>query len=262
MAWDWVRSPPEMGKRFLSVVLASVVVAACGGGASTTTTASAGASAAATTAATTARTTAPTAAATSAAPAGPGLADLLAASKNATYKITYKITATGGGAEAMNGTQTWYFKPPRSRFDFNIAQGGQNLQISFYSLPEGQIYCTVITGAGATCFSVKGAGSPADSNIAMSTQSELINNPSKYGATFTGTKTFAGLQGNCYDVKSTVAAGAFSGGSFCYSKEGIPLLQSFTASAQGQSSSWTVEATNYSATVADSDFTPPAKPIN
>src|SRR5437773_745843 len=106
-----------MGRRFVSVLCAAAFVAACGGGASTTTTASAGASAAATSA-TSAATTAPSAAASTApsAASGPKLADLLVAGKNAEYKISYKVTATGS-ASSFSGTQSWYFKTPKSRFD-------------------------------------------------------------------------------------------------------------------------------------------------
>jgi hypothetical protein len=245
-----------MGKRFVSMVLVSAFVAACGGGASTTTTASAGASAAATSAATTAATTAPSAAATATAASGPKLADLLLAGKNAQYKITYSLKASGAGAEAFSGAQSWYFKPPRSRFDFSSSVGGQTQSLSIFSLPDGQFMCFT-QGGQATCLSLPPTGSPMDTNLAASFQATLSDHPDQYGGTFTGTKTIAGLQGSCYDVKSTAAAATgLSSGSFCYSKEGIPLLSSFSA----QGSTWAMEATNVSTTVPDSDFTLPAKP--
>ena len=244
-----------MGKRFLSAVLVSAFVAACGGGASTTSTASAGASAAATSAATSAPTTAPSAAASSAA-SGPKLLDLLTAGKSAQYKITYKLNASGAGAEAFSGTQSWYFKPPRSRFDFTSNVGGQTTSLSIFSIPDGQFMCFTTAGQ-ATCLSLPPTGSPMDTNLAASFQATLSDHPDQYGGTFTGTKTIAGIQGNCYDVKSTAAAaGGLSAGSFCYSKEGIPLLSSFSV----QGSTWAMEATNVSTTVPDSDFTLPAKP--
>ncbi|MEK7862565.1 MAG: hypothetical protein AAB295_04795, partial [Chloroflexota bacterium] len=52
------------------------------------------------------------------------------------------------------------------------------------------------------------------------------------------------------------AATGFSSGSFCYTKEGIALLSQFTV----QGATWSMEATNVSTTVPDSDFTLPATP--
>jgi hypothetical protein len=244
-----------MGKRFVSVLLASAFVAACGGGASTTTTASAGASAAATSAAT----TAPSAAASSApsAASGPKLADLLLAGKNAQYKISYKLTATGS-ASSFSGTQSWYFKPPKSRFDFSFAAapGAPAQSMSIFSIPDGQFMCFT-QGGPATCLSLPATGSPMDANLAASFQGSLVDHPDQFGGTFTGTKTIAGVQGSCYDVKATAAAATgLSSGSFCYSKEGIPLLSQFSV----QGNSWSMEATNVSTTVPDSDFVLPAKP--
>ena len=112
-------------------------------------------------------------------------------------------------------------------------------------------------GGTTQCLSVPGVGSPLDQNLAASFQASLSDHPDQYGATFTGTKTIAGVQASCYDVKATAsAATGLSAGSFCYTKEGIPLLSSFSA----QGSSWSMEATNVSTTAPDSDFTLPAKP--
>ncbi len=196
-----------------------------------------------------------TAAATSAGGNQPKLLDLLGAAKLSEYKITYKITASGQGAEAMSGDQTWYFKPPKSRFDFSSTFGGQKTTISFFSLPDGSYYCFGGAGQPVSCLSVGGVGSPLDQNAAAVTQRQLIESPDKFGANFTETKTIAGQQALCYAV--TGAAGTFSTGTFCYSKTGLALLSTFSV----QGASWTMEATNVSTTVPDSDFTLPAKPI-
>ena len=81
----------------------------------------------------------------------------------------------------------------------------------------------------------------------------------KRGGSYTGMKTIAGQQGLCYDVKATATvATGLSSGNFCYSKEGIALLSQFSAAG----SSWSMEATNVSTTVPDSDFALPSKPVN
>ena len=236
------------GKRAALSLLLTFVVS-CGGAAPTSTTA-ASASAGVTSAATQAGATS-TAAATA---SSQSLSELLAAAKVKEYKITYKITATGAGAEALSGDQTWYFKPPRSRFDFTTNMGGTLTTMSIFALPEGSYMCFAMAGQ-SQCLGTPATGSPLDQNQALLTQRAMVANPGQYGATFTGQKSIAGQQGQCYDVSAT--AGAFSKGSFCYTKEGIQLLSAFTTSG----STWSMEATNLSTTVPDSDFTLPAKPL-
>jgi hypothetical protein len=242
------------GKR-AALALFMTVVVACGGSASTTTQPTSSAAPAASAASTS---SAKASTAASGAPdAGPQLGAILGASKNATYKITYKITASGGGADALSGQQTWYFKPPRARFDFATSQGGQTLTLSFFSLPEGTFYC--INVGQIQCLTVAGVGSPLDQNAAVVAQQSLLANPSGFGATAAAGKTIAGQQATCFDVSNKAGAAGFDSGTFCYSKDGVPLLSTFSTA---QYASWTGEATNYSATVADSDFTLPAKPIS
>lgn len=243
--------PSMDGKRaFLSALLTAVV--ACGGAAPAT--GGAGASAGASVATSSAPSTAATAAG-SAAASGPKLSDVLAAAKLSQYKITYKVTATGQGAEALNGEQTWYSKPPKARFDFNANFSGQSMLMSFFSLPDGNVYCITLGGSPQCFASGAGVGSPLDSNFAVTAQQQMLSNPSSFGATFKENKTIAGQAGLCYAV--TGSTGTFSGGTFCYTKDGLTLLSQFTASG----TSIAMEATNVSTTVPDSDFTLPAKPL-
>ena len=245
------------GKRAAAALLLTLIVS-CGGAAPTSTT-GAGASAGATSAATQAvAATGTSSGATGATAAGgpqPGLGSLLSSSKTQEYKVTYKITATGTGAEALSGNQTWYFKPPRSRFDFTTNMGGTLTTMSIFTLPEGSFMCFAMAGQ-SQCLGTPATGSPLDQNPAAVAQRQMVDNPSAFGATFTGAKTIAGQSGLCYDVKAT--AGAFSAGTFCYTKEGIQLLSAFTA----QGLTLSTEATNLSLTVPDSDFTLPVKPLS
>jgi hypothetical protein len=246
--------PAMDGKRAALSLLLTVIVG-CGGATPTTSGAGAGASAATTTASSAPSGASTASAAASAAASGQKLSDLLAASKTATYKITYKISASGAGAEGFSGEQTWYFKPPRARFDFSLSQSGQALTIQYFTLPEGSFYCINI--GQLRCMAAQGVGSPIDQNPAALAQRSLLDDPSSFGATLTGTKTIAGQTGQCYDVKaSATTAAGFTAGTFCYTKDGVPLLSQFSAAG----STFSVEATNYSTTVADSDFTLPAKP--
>ncbi len=237
-----------------AALAAALLVMSCGGNAGTS---GAGASAGASSAPTAAATSAPTKAATSApsAASGPALASLLSSAKLAEYKVTYKITATGSGA-SFSGEQSWYFKPPRSRFDFRMDFGGATTTMMIFGLTDGTYMCFA-TGGPTQCLTAPATGSPLDQNLAASFQSQIVNDPGKWGGTFTGSRTIAGQNGLCYDVKAvSAAAGGLTEGSFCWSDKGIPLLSSFKT-ADG---AWTMEATSVSTSVPDSDFTLPATP--
>ena len=232
--------------------LALTLVVSCGGAAPTSTSGTGASNAVGTNPAAATGAGTPATAQPAANAGQPKLNEILASAKLSEYKVTYRITATGVPASE----QTWYFKPPRSRFDFGMDMGGgQKTTISFFTLPDGTFYC--FSGGGQSqCLTVPGVGSPLDANFAAVAQQSLIGHPDQYGATFKEAKTIAGQAGLCYDVTGS-ATGAFSAGTFCYTKEGLSLLSSFTL----QGSTWTTEATNLSRTVPDSDFTLPAKPL-
>ena len=233
--------------RRIGICVMAIIFAACGGtaapsaqgGAPTT---AAGTAAAATTAATPGSTGAP--AATS---SGPNVADLLKAGKLSTYKVTYKWTITAGG-QTQTSEQTWYYKAPKARFDFSVGPGSL---FSVFTLPDGSYVCTT---AGGQSFCQKSPGSTGlDANPAATFGSLFQDHPEQFNANFQGTRSIAGQSAQCYGVKS-IAAGAFGDVTSCYSSSGVPL--STKMSSQGQE--FTMEASNFSTTVADSDFTLPA----
>ncbi len=235
------------------LALAFALAASCGGSTAPAAPSSSAPSASAT--------AAPTVAVVTSAPAAtpggagrPKLLDLLTAAKLASYKVTYHVTATDA-AQSFSGDQTWYFAPPRARFDFSSTFAGQRTTISFFVLSAGAYYCFAV-GGQTRCLSVGGIGSPLDQNFAVVVQRDLTENPDHWGGTFKDIRTIAGLQAYCYDVTSAAANTAVSSGTFCYSKDGIALLSRFSASG----ATWSMEATSVSATVPDSDFKLPAEP--
>jgi hypothetical protein len=247
----WATVPLVDGKRAFAALALSLIVA-CGGAAPTTgATATPGGATSSPGATSGAGTGSGTAAPTAATATGPKLGDLLSAGRAAQYKVTYKYTITGAGG--MTGEQSWYFKPPKSRYDFTSNVGGQTTVVSFFNLTDGTFFC-MSAGTAKTCFKA-GAGmpSPIDSNPAAVFAQGMTANPSAYGGVFVENKTFAGQSGSCYDVTGQGGAGRF-----CYTPSGILLFQNFTASGSGI----TLEATNVSTAVPDSDFELPAKPSN
>ena len=233
-----------MVRSIIGLLASAIALAACGG-------AAAPAPAAATTAAATTAATATQAAATTAAAAAttpsPNIADVLKAGKLTTYKATYKWTITTGG-QTQTSEQTWYYKAPNSRFDFSAGPGAT---FSVYSLAAGTYFCT---NAGGTAFCQKSSDqSTLSQNPAADFALQLQGDPSKFNASFTGTQSIAGQQAQCYTVKSLAGTG-YGDVSTCYSSAGVPLKT--TIAAQG--STFVMEATTFSTTVTDADFTLPA----
>ena len=253
--WDRVRVSAMGGKRALAALALSLIVA-CGGATPSSNTGSTASTAPSAGATATAGATSGSGTGTGTArpsASGPQLSTVLGAGRTAEYKISYKYTLTGAGA--MTGTQTWYSKPPKARFDFAGNFGGQTTEMSFFNLADGTFFCMSV-GSTKTCFkAVAGMPNPIDSNPAALFQQQMAANPGAFGGVFVENKTFAGQSGSCYDVTSQATFGT---GRFCYSPSGLLLFQNFTASGAGV----TLEATNVSTTVPDSDFELPAKPSN
>jgi len=228
--------------RGLLIGVIATVLSACGGAAAPSAQAPATTPAAAASAAQAAATSAP-----ATTPSGPNVADLLKAGKLSTYKVTYKWTIVAGG-QTQTSEQTWYYKAPKARFDFSAGPGSL---FSVFTLPDGSYVCT---SAGGQSFCQKSPGGTGlDANPAASFGLQFQDHPEQFNASFQGTRSIAGQTAQCYGVKS-VAAGAFGDVTSCYSSSGVPLLTKMTS--QGQE--FTMEASNFSTTVADSDFTLPA----
>ena len=226
------------------LVFAFVIAASCGG--SATPTGTAGATATNAAVASSVGSGGPTS-------GSPSFGQILGAAKASEYKVTYKLTATGG-AEGFSGEQSWYFKPPKARFDFTSSASGQAATISLFALPDGTYMCFGGTGQTAQCIGMSGLDTALQQNPAAAFQESFIQHPDQFSGVLVETRQIAGQQAHCYDVKASAATAGLTDGRFCYSTQGIPLLQRFAA----QGGTWSMEATNLSTTVPDSDFTLPA----
>lgn len=219
--------------------VALILASACGGSQSVSGSAAPTATTAATAAATAGTTTVPSTA------AGPSLTDVLKAGKLASYKVTYKWTVTGGG-QSIDSTQTWYYKPPKARFDYSLGPAAGGAAFSIFVLEDGTYLCT---NAGGVAFCQKTTQQVAfQQNPAADFDLQVLGRPDQFNATVQGSRTIAGQQAQCFSVKA--AAGTFGDVTSCYSATGVPLLTQMTS----QGSTFSMEATAFSATVADSDF--------
>ena len=225
------------------LVFAVVIAASCGGSATPTGANTTGATA--TNAVVATGTTASTAPST----AGASFGQLLGSAKTSEYKVTYKLSAAGAGE------QSWYFKPPKARYDFSTTAGGQSSVVSIYALPDGTYMCFGGTGVAAQCIGMSGLDTALQQNPAALFQQSMFQHPEQFNAVLVETRQIAGQQAQCFDVKSTVVVATLGDGRFCYSPQGIMLLQRFGAAG----ATLDMEATSFSTTVPESDFTLPAK---
>ena len=224
------------------LVLAFVIAASCGASTPTTT---------GTTGATATNAVVATGTTASGAPttAGASFGQIIGAGRTSEYKVTYKLSATGAGE------QSWYFKPPKARYDFSSSAGGQTSIVSIYALPDGTFMCFGGTGVAAQCIGMSGLDTALQQNPAALFQQSLFQHPEQFNAVLVETRQIAGQQAQCFDVKGTVVIATLGDGRFCYSPQGILLLQRFGAGGGALD----MEATSVSTTVPESDFTLPAK---
>jgi hypothetical protein len=166
------------------------------------------------------------------------------------YKVTYRTALTGGGE------QSWYSKPPKTRFDFSTTASGQTSIVSIYSVPDGTFMCFGGTGAASMCIGMTGLDTALQQNPAALFQQTMIQHPEQFNAVAAGTRQIAGQQAQCFDVKSATPVGAITDGRFCYTSQGIMLSQTFGPNFGALD----MEATSLSTTVPDADFTLPSKP--
>jgi hypothetical protein len=227
-------------KRTLAPLAAIVLAVACGGQSSTTqpsSTASAPAAAATSAAASRATATA----------GGPKLVDVVKGGALASYKVSYTWSTSGAG-QSTTSQQTWYYKPPKARYDLSIGQGGS---FSIFLLEDGTYFCT---SSGGSSFCQKTSDQAGlQQNQAADFDLQIRQRPDQFDATYQGTRTIAGQQAQCFGVSSHTV-GASGDTTACYSSNGVPLL--WQSKSQGQEV--TMEATSFSTTVTDADFSLPA----
>ena len=226
-----------------ALLFAFVIAAACGGAATPTGTTT---GTTATNAVTATGTTASGAPSTASASFG----QIIGSARTGEYKVTYKLSTAGAGE------QSWYFKPPRARYDFSSNVGGQTSIVSIFALPDGTFMCFGGTGVASTCIGMSGLDTALQQNPAALFQQSMFQHPEQFNAVLVETRQIAGQQAQCFDVKTSVMVATLGDGRFCYSPQGIMLLQRFGAAGGALD----MEATSLSTTVPDADFKLPATP--
>jgi hypothetical protein len=160
---------------------------------------------------------------------------------NATFKVTYQLST--GGATPTQGSITWYKKGDNLRMD--IAGGillGQQASSVLIIRPDTSYICT--EGSCFTPPTITGGYS------VLVTQFETALTDPGVDVLSTSSRNIAGEDAKCYTVSGPNIQGQVE---MCLSGEGVPLYaKQFAVGAET-----TMEATEVSRDVSDSDFEPP-----
>jgi hypothetical protein len=174
-----------------------------------------------------------------------GLADKFG---KATFKVTYQLS--GGGAAATQGSMIWYKKGDNLRMDIAGEVAGQQGNVILIILPDTTYYCTSAPemGESGTCFSAPSEAGQGVSQTAADLEKTLTD--PNLEVVSTSSRSIAGEDAKCYTVRSPDIEGEAE---LCMSGDGVPLFSKETV----QGAETTMEATDFSHNVSDSDFEPP-----
>jgi hypothetical protein len=175
---------------------------------------------------------------------------LAAMKKNLEFSVTYDYSMVDESTNAIESyTMTQYFAKGKYRMDSKI---GLN-EMSVFMVDNKYTTCNKQDGAWQ-CFIM-----PSDEKQDDPTShfSAIEDNPVDTDTTYEGTKSIAGTTAYCYNVRWS-GQGDEGGIEACYSKEGVPLYMKTVSGA----SEIEMKATKYSTSVSDSDFEPPAEPMD
>lgn len=176
---------------------------------------------------------------------GGKLSDILA-KRTHEYMVKYKIESTANNVKNIN-TVSWYIKgKDKMKWNVESAEGSA----TYYQIGNEAYMCSKTDGK-ETCLKMdvpEQANNPEKDLDSMADET-------KYNTKFSGTKTIAGTIAFCYGVALKTEASAIVKTESCVSKEGIPVYTK-VETVEGIT---TMEAVEFSASVADSEFTLPAE---
>jgi hypothetical protein len=167
---------------------------------------------------------------------------------NSTFKVTYQLS--GAGAGVTNGSMTWYKKGDSLRMDMSGEMEGQQTSATFIMGSDKSYFCTsgAETGEAGFCFETTSAEGAGVGDMASELEKTLTD--PNVNVVSTSSRNIAGEDAKCYTVQSPDIEGEAE---LCMSSDGVPLYSKSTE----QGGEVTMEATDFSHDVSDSDFEPP-----
>jgi hypothetical protein len=177
---------------------------------------------------------------------GGEFSDLIGKFSEATFKVTYQVT----GGTAGNGSMIWYKKGDSLRMDMGAEVEGEQRSAIIIVSSGTSYFCTDMPelGENATCFSQPAQAGEGVGEMVAELEKTLTD--PTVDIVSTGSRTIAGEDAKCYKASSPDIEGESE---VCLSSEGVPLFTRETV--EGEET--TMEATDFSRDVSDSDFVPP-----
>lgn len=176
--------------------------------------------------------------------------NLVSKKKSLEFSVEYDYSISG-----PSGTDSWtltqYFGQEKYRMDTTV-----NGQEGRMYMVDNQITSCQKQGGDWMCMQLT-SGDEGKMDDPTETFTEIEEDPGDVDAAYKGTRRIAGTTAYCYGVDWS-SYGTEGGMDVCYSKEGVPLYM------KSESAGTTVEleAQSYDTGVSDSDFIPPAEPMD
>jgi hypothetical protein len=189
---------------------------------------------------------------------GGGLQELEAlaaeASKGVTAKVVYRVVVTGMG-EDLDGELVLVQRPPDSRFEIVVEEGGEEFRTIVINAGGNAYVCTSIAGV-ESCLATETEATEEETSLLdplLGLPQELAADTEDVDLIDTSGRQIAGVDATCFTVSGALADLGEGEGEVCFSDEGLLLY----LSGESDGTSSVFEATSVSTDVTDEDFEPP-----
>ena len=181
------------------------------------------------------------------------LAALVAQAVQKTYRVSYKVLRTDGELQS-EGTLTYYFKPPKVRFDSNLTTDGQPSRTRSIFL-EGTIISCQQPMERWLCTSTETPALPSEERVPAEVLARLDEH------NITGAQVANVTEpSTCFLLTPTSAeSGLPDETTVCLNEAGV--LEYLQTRGPGPGRSFTAQAEDISEAVSEADFDPPSEPV-
>ena len=184
-----------------------------------------------------------------------GLAALVAQTVQKTYRVTYNVSRTDGDLTS-EGTFTYYFMPPKVRFDTNITSSGQSLVARSFFLEGTTIDCERQQPMERwLCTSMDAPALAPEQRV----PAEALARLDEHNVTRAQVANVAGNSACFLLTPKSADSGLPDETTVCLDEAGT--LVYLQTRGPGLDRSFTAQAEDVSEAVSESDFDPPTEPI-
>ena len=165
--------------------------------------------------------------------------------------MTYKFTSDAGG-EVVKGEWVMVRRPPDTRFEISVVQGGG--QFRTITIVSEESYICFSSGGQESCLASSAEEAEAGAEafgFFFDIPRELAEGAADVDLIDRSERSIAGLDATCFTVRSDISG--LGEGEVCFSEDGLLLFLHSETNGDGV----TFEATSVSTDVTDADFEPP-----